>query len=572
VQENSSPAKRRRRDESPSHLPTSQTESWSTSSQTHLTSTQQTFNGTSRPTSTPSIGTADARAETITYVTRFASKPSATRGLDPSAPLKDGRRAAVMAAICQRDEPGPVLDLLREIASDPSNNANPGILDVDIILDNQGHTGLHLAASLARQRIVTALIANGADIHRGNYLGETPLIRACLATHNADQQCFNTLVASLNQSIRTLDTAKKSVLHHVTALSGVKGRAVPARYYLDQILYWIAQHQGGDFCSLVDLQDEHGDTALNIAARVGNRSLVRTLLDVNANRTLSNKLGLRPGDFGVETEVKSDVTLNFMSWLMHILRNLRVVQRLRTFWHRYEPVLRHLYKRVRMSFQVSLPHPCQRQPTYPLLPLDLTSMIQSLSTEFQAELKAKQDSLDVTQAHLRAATRELSDKRKQIQVWQVHCAELDKVNQRVQNVEKALSDEDKFDWTGRTDLSGKDARESAGPAFSYRGIGSTIIGIGGAVDISVNVDLDPPMPPSGSDTVTTLVKLRRMKIWHQRIEQSLSDRLSNLQTMNAEKEYQCKKIVALCTGIPIDKVEDVSDYLYLASLSLLILV
>lgn len=465
-----------------------------------------------------------------------------------------------MAAICQRDESGPVLDLLREIASDPSNNANPGILDVDIILDNQGHTGLHLAASLARQRIATALIANGADIHRGNYLGETPLIRACLATHNADQQCFNTLVASLNQSIRTLDTAKKSVLHHVTALSGIKGRAVPARYYLDQILYWIAQHQGGDFRSLVDLQDEHGDTALNIAARVGNRTLVRTLLDVNANRTLSNKLGLRPGDFGVETEVKSGVTLchglaNAYS------RNLRAVRRLRTSWHRYEPVLRHLYKRVRMSLQVRLPQSCQRQPTYLLSPLDLTSMIHSLSTEFQAELKAKQDSLDVTQAHLRAATRELSDKRKQIQVWQVHCAELDKVTQRVQNVEKALSDEDKFDWTGRTDLSGKDARESAGPAFSYRGIKSTIIGIGGAVDISVNVDLDPPMPPSGSDTVTTLVKLRRMKIWHQRIEQSLSDRLLNLQTMNAEKEYQCKKIVALCTGIPIDKVEDVSDYL-----------
>lgn len=528
VQESSSPAKRRRRDESPSHLPTSQTESWSTSSQTHLTSTQQTFNGTSRPTSTPSIGTADARAETITYVTRFASKPSATRGLDPSAPLKDGRRAAVMAAICQRDEPGPVLDLLREIASDPSNNANPGILDVDIILDNQGHTGLHLAASLARQRIVTALIANGADIHRGNYLGETPLIRACLATHNADQQCFNTLVASLNQSIRTLDTAKKSVLHHVTALSGVKGRAVPARYYLDQILYWIAQHQGGDFRSLVDLQDEHGDTALNIAARVGNRSLVRTLLDVNANRTLSNKLGLRPGDFGVETE-----ELAGSSKAEDILASLRT----------------------------GPPAPIQKSEN---VISDLTSMIQSLSTEFQAELKAKQDSLDVTQAHLRAATRELSDKRKQIQVWQVHCAELDKVNQRVQNVEKALSDEDKFDWTGRTDLSGKDARESAGPAFSYRGIGSTIIGIGGAVDISVNVDLDPPMPPSGSDTVTTLVKLRRMKIWHQRIEQSLSDRLSNLQTMNAEKEYQCKKIVALCTGIPIDKVEDMLENLVVA--------
>jgi hypothetical protein len=86
-------------------------------------------------------------------------------------------------------------------------------------------------------------------------------------------------------------------------LAGIQGRAVCARYYLDQIFMWIAQNQGGDFRSIVDLQDEHGDTALNIAARVGNRSLVRTLLDVGANRVLPNKLGLRPGDFGVEVEV-----------------------------------------------------------------------------------------------------------------------------------------------------------------------------------------------------------------------------------------------------------------------------
>jgi len=53
----------------------------------------------------------------------------------------------------------------------------------------------------------------------------------------------------------------------------------------------------------VDLQDEHGDTALNIAARIGNRALVKTLVDVGANRLLANKLGLRPSDFGVEGEV-----------------------------------------------------------------------------------------------------------------------------------------------------------------------------------------------------------------------------------------------------------------------------
>ncbi|KXN87399.1 Start control protein cdc10 [Leucoagaricus sp. SymC.cos] len=552
-EDNPSPAKRARRDESPSYLSASQTtESWPGSSQTQptsLQSTQQTSNGLSRPASTQSTvnGNADAHTETITYVTRFASKPSVPRGLDPSAPLKDGRRVAVMAAICQRDDPGPVLDLLREIASDPSLNPTPGALDIDIILDDQGHTPLHLAASLARQRIVDSLIANGADIHRGNYLGETPLTRACLATHNADQQCFNTLVVSLNQSIRTLDTSKKSVLHHIVALAGVKGRAVPARYYLDQILYWIAQHQGGDFRSLVDLQDEHGDTALNIAARVGNRSLVRTLLDVNANRTLPNKLGLRPGDFGVETE-----ELTGGSKAEDILSSLRT----------------------------GPPAPVQKSQD---VIADMTTMIQSLSTDFQAELKTKQDALDVTQAHLRAATRELSDKRKQIQTWQFRCAELDQINQRVRNVEKALKVEDQFDWTGRTDLNGKDAKESAGSAFSYRGLGSTMIGNGGTVDISVSVDSEPPIPGAptpaggganggvagaaaggGADSVATLVRLRRMKMWHKRMEELVKARLTNLQGASAEKEYQCKKIVALCTGIPIDKVEEMLENLVIA--------
>lgn len=251
-------------------------------------------NGISRPPSSLSGANGKRSPALDVHPTRFASKPVIPRGFDPSIPLKDNRRAAVIGAICQHDDPVPVLDLLREISPE---------VDVDIVLDDQGHTALHLAASMARQHIVDSLVASGADIHRGNYLGETPLIRACLATHNNDRQTFQTLVACLNQSIRTLDTSRKSVIHHIVSLAGVKGRAVAARYYLDQIFYWIAQNQGGDFKALVDLQDEHGDTALNIAARVGNRSLVRTLLDVGANRALPNKLGLRPGDFGVETDV-----------------------------------------------------------------------------------------------------------------------------------------------------------------------------------------------------------------------------------------------------------------------------
>ena len=242
---------------------------------------------------------ANGTAEVEDHRTRFASRPAIPRNMDPAAPLKDHRRAAIITAILQHDDPNVVLDLIRDI---PPDNAALGP-SVDSILDELGHTALHISASLGRLKVAEALIASGADIHRGNYNGETPLVRACLLSNNFDQQSFGTLVSLLHPSIRTLDTARKSVLHHVVALAGVRNRAIIASYYLEQIFLWIAQKQDGDFRSVVDLQDEHGDTALNIAARVGNRGLVRSFLDVGANRILPNKLGLRPGDFGVENEV-----------------------------------------------------------------------------------------------------------------------------------------------------------------------------------------------------------------------------------------------------------------------------
>ncbi|KAI0955043.1 hypothetical protein AcW1_006748 [Taiwanofungus camphoratus] len=524
-----SPAKRARTEPSPPHAETTVNapHTGPTGAEGPPPSTQVMTNGMSRPASSQSImlnGRVPEETDGDPHIIRLASKPAMHRMTDLSAPAKDVRRAAVVAAICKQDDPAPVLDLLREIA--PDNPALGMGADVDAVLDDQGHTALHLAASLARHMTVAALLAGGADVHRGNYSGETPLMRACLATHGADTQTFHALVAALHASLRTLDTARKSVLHHIVASAGVKGRAAAARYYLDQVFYWIAQHQGGDFRSLVDLQDEHGDTALNIAARVGNRSLVRTLLDVGANRVLPNKLGLRPGDFGVETEelgggIRAD----------DILSSLR------------------------------------SGPSAPVLKsqdviADMTNMIKSLGDDFGVEIKTKQEQLDVTQAHLRAATRELSEQRKQIQAWTARCGEMDQVNQRVRNVEKALEDEDHFDWTGRTELDGRDAMTVAGPAFQMRGQTSTMTGLGGAVELSFNLDTEPAMPTT--DSVASLIKLRRMKMWHERIEALMDARMRSLQGASLVKEFQCKKIVALCTGVPVDKVEEMLQNLVIA--------
>ncbi|KAI0705179.1 transcription factor [Cytidiella melzeri] len=453
---------------------------------------------------------------------RFATKATIPRGMDLTAPLRDPRRAAIVSHICYRDEPGFVLSSLREIPPD-----NPALSsDIDIVLDDQGHTALHLAASLARHQTVQALISSGADVHRGNYSGETPLVRATLATVNYDSQTFYTLVAALQASIRTLDTSQKSVVHHVVASAGVKGRALAARYYLEQIFFWIAQHQGGDFKSLVDIQDEHGDTALNVAARVGNRSIVRTLIDVGANRILANKLGLRPGDFGVEAEELGGTP-------------------------RAEDLL--------SSLRAGPSAPVQKSQD---VLADIQTIIQSLSTDFSAEIKSKQDTLDLTQAHLRVATRTLSEQRKQVQEWQAECADLDLVIQRTRNLEAALEKEDNFDWTGRTELDGLDAGTRVGPAFRNRGPSSTLAGIGGSVDLSFTLDEDPALPTE--DSVASLIRLRRMRMWQLRMDKLLEDRVHRLKGASAEKEFHCKKIVALCTGVPMEKVEEMLENLVVA--------
>lgn len=269
-------------------------------SRTQSATPQPQTNGITRTDSSSSLisnGRPANGADYSNHSIRLSTKPPYPENVEKLDPLKDPGRGAIMAAICQGDNSALVLSMIREAAS--------GIqyVDWDMIVDDLGHTPLHLAASLARMETVKALVLSGADAFRGNYQGETPLIRSVLSTHNCDEEAFLSLLQVLHSSIWAIDTAKRSVLHHAALTAGVKGRAPFARYYLQGVLSWIATHESADFKSIIDLQDEHGDTALNIAARIGNRGLVRTLLDVGANRTLPNKLGLRPGDFGVETDV-----------------------------------------------------------------------------------------------------------------------------------------------------------------------------------------------------------------------------------------------------------------------------
>lgn len=94
--------------------------------------------------------------------------------------------------------------------------------------------------------------------------------------------------------------------------------AIAAKYYLDILMGWVVKKQTRKLDgtpdsifqsidlkwfinNLLNAQDSNGDTCLNIAARLGNVSIIDALLDYGADPVISNKSGLRPVDFGAGT-------------------------------------------------------------------------------------------------------------------------------------------------------------------------------------------------------------------------------------------------------------------------------
>ena len=203
--------------------------------------------------------------------------------------------------------------------------------DLDIPIDATAHTALHWAATLARTSLLRALISKGASIFRLNGGGETALIRAALTTNNLDNNSFPELLELLGPTIEIRDGRGRTVLHHIAVSSAVKGRSAACRYYLESLLEFVVRrgsasssqqnsfNHGSDpmftpmksiglarfMSEIVNAADVAGDTALNLAARIGNKSIIQQLLEVGANPTLANRGGLKPLDFGVGGDPES---------------------------------------------------------------------------------------------------------------------------------------------------------------------------------------------------------------------------------------------------------------------------
>lgn len=177
----------------------------------------------------------------------------------------------------------------------------PRDLDINVIIDDEGHTSLHWAAAMARIKVVKLMIDHGADMYRVNYKGQTALMRSVLFTNNFESKTFDALLTLLRTTVFNIDKKDQTVFHHIATTSAWRGKIHASRYYMECLIAKLITNRS-ELISILNVQDAYGDTALTIAARSGNKRLVKMLIDAGASTEISNEEGMTSRDYFHEIE------------------------------------------------------------------------------------------------------------------------------------------------------------------------------------------------------------------------------------------------------------------------------
>ncbi|KAI0134816.1 apses-domain-containing protein [Daldinia grandis] len=429
-------------------------------------------------------------------------------------------------------------NLLMGLFLDPNGNASDyfqnealqtlSLLDLDAPIDASSHTALHWAATLARIPLLRALISAGANPYRINASGETALMRASAVTNNSDQVSFPELLDVLGNTIDVRDNKGRTVLHHIAVTSAVKGRSHSSRYYLESLLEWVVRQGSapssqnttangnpgqpkmgiGRFMSeIVNAQDKSGDTALNIAARIGNRSIISQLLEVGADPSIANKAGLRPVDFGVGGDVGEDGANGDLT----------------------------------VTDKANLVGNCQktRESSAEII-TSITHLLNETSNSFQTELRKKQQDVDTLHVSLRTTSTQLGDARRQLETLQTAAKSQSLARQKISNLSRGRDEEQKHLMRLEQNYGRLDANNSW--------------------ETELNAALEPADgdAPNAALLPNSVVLRARIQALRNR-KDAMRKSIGSLKGRSKDVEVKYRRVVALCTGVSESEVDVVVD-------------
>ncbi|KAI9317997.1 hypothetical protein BX666DRAFT_1933735 [Dichotomocladium elegans] len=367
--------------------------------------------------------------------------------------------------------------------NDDSISGLPELVDIDInmVIDDQGHTALHWAASLARIKMLEGLVARGADRTRVNYRGETALMRSVLMTHCYDNECFPRLLDILHDTISTTDYQRRTVLHHAvlsaataTSASSFPGssssaeRCDAALFYMRHLLNYI--QTSDEDRSIFDIRDVNGETCLAIATRLGLGEIVLALS------------GLSDSEDGDFEESEGSV----------------------------RPVF---------SKKSYLPNPRGAE-----LVSTVQKIVDALDEDYTTQLQERDRELERTQNKLWKATMELNEARRRLEEHKSETKQLDEAHQIIRQLEETLKSTASGSMNGKEEggiSNGKSARER---------------------------------------WLEEKVKMLQAQVDAQtQNHRELAAQVDSLQTQSSEKEMQCKRLIAACCSLPVERIDSLLE-------------
>ncbi|KAG8161057.1 hypothetical protein KVR01_009321 [Diaporthe batatas] len=401
-------------------------------------------------------------------------------------------------------------------------------LELDMPIDSQQHTALHWAATLSRMSIVQALIRHGANPFRVNSEGQTALMRAVIVTNSHDNFSFPELLDLLGHTLEVADNKGRTVLHHVVVTSAIERRHATSKYYLDCLLEWVVRqgsapssqdhaanptgpHQSGSahkiglgrfMIEVVNAQDKAGDTALNLAARISNRSIISQLLEVHADPSIPNRVGLRPVDFGIGELPDAD-------------RDVEDVAK----------------NDVAVSTQRS-------KESSDDIVASMKDLLGETAAIAQEELKAKQETLDELQTALRANSSRLAETRRNLEVVKEKAKQQQVNRQQVANLSREL--ESLQYRMGHMDNEQAASQSNSAAAWEDE------------LERALNsAEHQPALPDAG-------ILRARLKATTD-ILNTMKDKVSNLKGTSRDIEYKYRRLVALAANCPESQVDDLLE-------------
>lgn len=406
--------------------------------------------------------------------------------------------------------------------------------ELEMPVDNTAHTALSWAATLARVPLLKTFISKGASIFRVNRGGETALMKACVVTNNLDMGTFPDILELLGPTIELRDSRGRTVLHHIAITSAVKGRSQASKYYLESLLEFVVRQGSapnsqqsfsnglpalksmgiGRFMSeIVNVQDKSGDTALNIAARIGNRSIISQLLEVGADPSISNRSNLCPIDFGIgdPADAQSRVASGFRDAEKTLSKEAR----------ESSGEIINCMSPTSLFISISLTFPA------------ISTLLTETENEFTAEMTAKQAKIDSIHIKLRESSALLGQERSRLEALRATTKARDERALKTANLRRALDDE-------RARLAQLQAQ--------YGPLASTGEMRLGDADKGLALPADALPPPAHI--------LRARVAAYAANNELLRESVRALKVKSSELAGKYRRIISVCTGVPEKDVDE----------------